>query len=603
MALDTRIVFVILHTIMWSLLSICINGGASDIYCLQSIKDSLEDPFNHLSSWNFKNNTKCFFCDFVGVDCWNNEDGRVFKTNLSHMGLKGQFPRGFEHCTSLQSIDLSFNQLSGTIPSDISRRLPYITSLDLSNNNFSGEIPTDIANCYYLNVLRLDKNQFTSKIPQQLGQLPRIHAFNVSNNMLSGKVPLFFKSSFAGNNYANNRGLCGGPLESCKEHDERPHQSFRDGFVVGYVVFATSVILVYMTYYVPWRQVKIRVRNFIIYSIREKKNKKDSIQVGNFPLLEPTEVEFKQISTLERSISRISFHELCKATDNFSIQNVIGAGNKGTMYRATLPNGWFLAVKRLRDSELFEKEFLSEIRSLERFRHSSLVPLIGYCTEEKERILVYKFMSNGNLSDWLHSVEGKGRTLEWPVRLKIALGVARGLAWLHNYCSLLIVHLNMSSECILLDQHFEPKISNLGGAKFMYRTAGDLNRSFLVNSRYWELDFVKKDVYDFGTVLFELITGKKFSQTTNSENGFDSYSGLHVAIDENLMGKGFDGEIFHLLRVACKCVQQFPYERPTMLEVYDTISTIWEAYGPGDDSEVSASAATQQRLLVTLFPR
>ncbi|KAJ7980528.1 Receptor-like kinase [Quillaja saponaria] len=556
MAFGTRIVLVLVHISFWSLLSIFAPsyGGDSDIYCLKSIKDSLEDPFNYLSQWNFQNSTKGFLCYFIGIDCWNFDDGRVLQIRLSSMGLMGQFPQGVGHCTSLTNLDLSFNQLSGTIPSDISRRLPCITSLDLSNNNFSGEIPTDIANCYYLNDLRLDNNWLTGQIPEQLGQLTRIRVFDVSNNLLSGEVPVFVKSTIAGKNHANNRGLCGGPLESCKEHDERPHQSFRDGFVVGYVVFATSVILVYMTYYVPWRQVKIRVRNIFLSSIRKKKNKKDSIKVGNFQLLEPTEIEFKQISTLERD-------------------NVQGNATK-----------WMVpGSKRLRDCELFEKEFVSEIMSLGRFRHSSLVPLIGFCTEEKERFLVYKFMSNGNLSDWLHPVEGKGRTLEWPVRLKIALGIGTGLAWLHNYCSLLIVHLNISSECILLDQHFEPKISNLGGAKFMYRTAGDLNRSFFVNSGYWELDFVKKDVYDFGIVLIELITGKKFSQTTNSANGFDSYSGLPVAIDENLMGKGFDGEIFHLLRVACNCVQPFPYERPTMLEVCDTISTFWEEYGPGDD--------------------
>ncbi|KAJ7980532.1 Receptor-like kinase [Quillaja saponaria] len=469
MALDTKIVLVLVHTSFWLLLSIFAPsyGGDSDISCLKSIKDSLEDPFNNLSKWNFHNRTKGFFCDFVGVNCWNFDDDRVLQISLSNMGLKGQFPQGVEHCRFLTNLNLSLNQLSGTIPSDISRRLPYITSLDLSNNNFSGEIPTDIANCYYLNDLRLDNNWLTGQIPEQLGQLPRIQVFDVSNNRLSGKVPVFVKSTIAGKNYANNRGLCGGPLESC---DKKPHQSFRDGFVVGYVFFATSVIVVYMTYFVPWRQLKIREREIIFSSIRKKKNKKDSIQVGNFQLLEPTEEEFKQISTLERLISRMNFHELCKATDNFSIQNVIGVGKIGTMYRATLPNGWFLAVKRLHDSELFEKEFVSEIMSIGRFRHSSLVPLIGFCTEEKEKVLVYKFMSNGNLSDWLHPVEGKGRTLEWPVRLKIALGIGRGLAWLHNYCSLLIVHLNISSECILLDQHFEPKISNFAGAKFMYRT-------------------------------------------------------------------------------------------------------------------------------------
>nr|POF11668.1 putative inactive leucine-rich repeat receptor-like protein kinase [Quercus suber] len=129
------------------------------------------------------------------------------------MSLKGQFPQGIENCKSLQGLDLPFNKLSSAIPSNISTRLPYVTLLDLSRNNFSGEIPTDIANCVCLNFLKLDHDRLTGLVPN----------FTVPNVM---------KES-----YANNSGLCGGPLEPCKElgrKSDESHETFKSGFIVGY---------------------------------------------------------------------------------------------------------------------------------------------------------------------------------------------------------------------------------------------------------------------------------------------------------------------------------------------------------------------------------
>ncbi|KAG7970395.1 hypothetical protein I3843_07G082000, partial [Carya illinoinensis] len=184
--------------------------------CLQTIKDSLEDPYNYLSSsWNFENNTEGFICKFKGVDCWQPDENRVINIRLSDMGLKGEFPRGIENCTSLTGLDLSRNKLSGSIPSDISDKLLFVTSLDLSSNNFSGEIPLSLANCTYLNVLKLDHNQLTGMIPPELAMLARIKEFSVSNNLLSGPVPSFDSIGTA-EGYANNLGLCGGPLKSCQ---------------------------------------------------------------------------------------------------------------------------------------------------------------------------------------------------------------------------------------------------------------------------------------------------------------------------------------------------------------------------------------------------
>ncbi|KAK2437121.1 putative inactive leucine-rich repeat receptor protein kinase [Trifolium repens] len=124
------------------------HGTESDIFCLKSFKNSLEDPNDYLtSSWNFNNNTEGYICRFNGVECWHPDENRVLNLKLSNMGLKGQFPRGVVNCTSMTGLDLSLNELSGPIPSDISKILRFVTSIDLSYNTFTGEIPTALANC------------------------------------------------------------------------------------------------------------------------------------------------------------------------------------------------------------------------------------------------------------------------------------------------------------------------------------------------------------------------------------------------------------------------------------------------------------------------
>uniref|UniRef100_A0A7N2LMK3 non-specific serine/threonine protein kinase n=2 Tax=Quercus lobata TaxID=97700 RepID=A0A7N2LMK3_QUELO len=131
-------------------------------------------------------------------------------------------------------------------------------------------------------------------------------------------------------------------------------------------------------------------------------------------------------------VAKMNFTKLSEATDDFIIDNVIGMGKVGMMYKAVLPNGSLLAVKRLHGCESFEKQFISELLALGTLRHNNIVPLLGFCRERKEKLLVYQYISNGNLYDWLHAKEGTDKILAWPLRIKIAIGIASGLAWLHH---------------------------------------------------------------------------------------------------------------------------------------------------------------------------
>ncbi|KAK7838680.1 inactive lrr receptor-like serine/threonine-protein kinase bir2 [Quercus suber] len=233
MVLNSR-ALVLLHILVWSLpdtLNMS-SGTPSDITCLKSIRDSLEDPLNHIAtSWTFNNLTEGSICGYVGVSCWYISDNRVRGVQLANMGLKGKFPRGLVDCSTLRILDLSGNAISGSIPRDINEILPAVEVLKLSNNNLSGEIPSSMGNCPNLEVLILDNNRLTGQIPQQLNQLIRLEVFSVANNLLSGPVPDFVSvTTIKPESYVNNSGLCGGPLEYCrKKHRWSFEISFRSG--------------------------------------------------------------------------------------------------------------------------------------------------------------------------------------------------------------------------------------------------------------------------------------------------------------------------------------------------------------------------------------
>ncbi|GAB4839217.1 hypothetical protein Ancab_028745 [Ancistrocladus abbreviatus] len=227
-------------------------GTGTDFHCLRAIKDSLEDPHGMLSSWNFANKTEGSICYFAGIDCWHPDESRVLHIGLADMGLKGQFPRGVENCTSLTGLDLSNNELTGPIPSDIDALVSYLTRLDLSYNNFGGEITPNLANCSFLSELLLDHNLFQGQIPPQLHKLRRLMVFDVGSNSLSGPVPEYENVNFTADSYRDNPGLCGGPLVSCPRRgfyfgmNPFSHESHGINFgaaIVGFVIFYWLVVL------------------------------------------------------------------------------------------------------------------------------------------------------------------------------------------------------------------------------------------------------------------------------------------------------------------------------------------------------------------------
>ncbi|TQE09429.1 hypothetical protein C1H46_004922 [Malus baccata] len=571
--------------VVWLLLSCSFSSAVeSDINCLKSLKATLQDPLGYLnSSWDFNNNTEGFICNFLGIECWHPHESKVLNIKLSDLGLKGPFPHGIANCTSLTGLDLSSNKLSGPLPEDIGRIISFITTLDLSSNSFSGQIPTNITNCSYLNVLKLDSNQFTGNIPLGIGQLGRMKTFSVANNQLSGPVPDFCNNSvITAESYANNAGLCGKLLNPCRGAQKKSNSVVIVAAGVGGATFAALVVIFALV--------------FLMRRVSAKKKEEDPEGNKWAKSLKKT----KAVSMFEKSLSKMKLSDLMRASNSFCKDNIIGTGRTGTMYKAVLDDGTPLMVKRLQESQHSEKEFLSEMTTLGNIEHRNLVPLLGFCTAKRERLLVYRYMPNGTLHDQLHPADAEGaKIMDWPTRLKIGIGAARGLAWLHHNCNPRIIHRNISSKCILLDADFEPRISEFGLARLMNPI--DTHLSTFVNGEFGDLGYVapeytrtlvatpKGDVYSFGTVLLELVTGERATHISKAPEDFkgnlvewimqlSSRSQLLDALDKSLVGKGVNDELFQFLKVACNCVGPIAKERPTMFEVYQLLRAIGEKY-------------------------
>ena len=260
-----RAVLFLLHTLSWLLLSsdTC-HGMESDIQCLKTLRNQLQDPNKYLDSWTFDNKSEGFICKFNGIECWHPDESKVLNIRLSNMGLRGQFPSSLQNCSSMTGLDLSNNDLSGPLPGKVDHIIPFVVTLDLSSNNFSGNLPDALGNCTYLNVLNLQHNQFSGRIPWQLGLLSRLTTFNVADNPLSGQIPTFINKTFGPENFANT-GLCGKPLKDCVGPPKKSHTGVIIGAAVGGIIFAIIIIAVVM-----------------LFALRRKsKKKKDEDLEGN----------------------------------------------------------------------------------------------------------------------------------------------------------------------------------------------------------------------------------------------------------------------------------------------------------------------------------
>ncbi|XP_019168709.1 PREDICTED: probable receptor-like serine/threonine-protein kinase At4g34500 isoform X1 [Ipomoea nil] len=231
-----------------------------------------------------------------------------------------------------------------------------------------------------------------------------------------------------------------------------------------------------------------------------------------------------------------SLKELETATRGFSSVNVIGEGGYGIVFRGVLPDGSVVAVKKLLNKGQVEKDFKVEVEAIGRVRHKNLVGLLGYCAEGTQRLLVYEYINNGNLEQWLHGDVGPVSPLTWDIRMKIAIGTARGLAYLHEGLEPKVVHRDVKSGNILLDRKWNAKVSDFGLAKLLgseksYVTTRVMGTFGYVSPDYASTGMLNEgcDVYSFGILLMEIITGRSpvdYSRPPGEMNLVEWFKGM-----------------------------------------------------------------------------
>ncbi|CAN1828372.1 G-type lectin S-receptor-like serine/threonine-protein kinase SD2-5 [Linum perenne] len=299
---------------------------------------------------------------------------------------------------------------------------------------------------------------------------------------------------------------------------------------------------------------------------------------------------------------RFSYKELQNATNNFSVK--LGQGGFGSVYKGLLPDGSRLAVKKLEGIGQGKKEFRAEVSIIGSTHHHHLVRLKGFCAEGSHRMLAYEFMANGSLEQWIFKGKNEEFLLDWNTRFNIALGTAKGLAYLHQDCDVKIIHCDIKPENVLLDDNFLAKVSDFGLAKLMTReqshvfttmrgTRGYLAPEWITNYAISE----KSDVYSYGMLLLEIISGRKnFVQTESSEKShFPSYAfkmmeegKLREILDSKLKLDEEDERVGTAVKVALWCIQEDMSVRPSMTKVVQMLEGIYAVPKPPTSSPLTA---------------
>ncbi|KAB2601852.1 LRR receptor-like serine/threonine-protein kinase [Pyrus ussuriensis x Pyrus communis] len=493
--------------------------------------------------------------------------------------LLGSIPSEFGAFTQLDSLDMSTNKLNGSIPS-IFGELISLNYLNLSNNNFSQEIPFQFGKLFHLSQLDLSRNSLDGKIPSEISNMQSLEGLNLSHNNLYGLIPATFdgmrglsyidvsynhlqgpipsnKAFQDGHSFEGNEGLCGNVvgLESCNKHVSKRKLVFAIVFpILGAVLLALLAIVFIKT--------------------RRKKE----------PGTEKSDIH-DEIFSISHFDGKKLYWEIIRATNGFDSIFCIGKGGSGSVYKAKLPSGSIVAVKKLHQKldgeETSQKEFHKEISALINIRHRNIVKLRGFCSNSQHSFLVYEYLEKGSLASIL-SKEDEAKELDWSRRVRIVKGVAHALSYLHHDCVPPIVHRDLSSNNILLDYDYEPCISDFGTAKLLNPDSS--NWSSLAGTYGYvapELAYTRKvtekcDVYSFGVLALEVITGKRlgdlissFSSPSVCENKL-----LKDVLDQRLPPPTLEveHELTTIARVAITCRDSRPQSRPTMHMVSQSLS-------------------------------
>ncbi|KAK1587933.1 hypothetical protein Q3G72_018382 [Acer saccharum] len=456
--------------------------------------------------------------------------------------------------TVITELDLSSRNFTGSIPNSITK-LAHLEKLNLSYNYFTKEIPPFPASSL-LKSVDLSHNNLTGSLPKSLTLLPHLTTLYFGcNPHLDKNIP----STFSISRLTTDHGMCGSQKSKCK------------GIIIGTVAGGSFLLTVAV--------------GFALVCYRRKFVSRPKLDGRRYPMTKNVVFSLPSIDDDVRSITIQPFSIQSIETATSKYKTMIGEGGFGSVYRGTLPDGQEVAVKvRSSTSTQGIREFENELNLLSAIRNENLVPLLGYCCENEQQMLVYPFMSNGSLQDRLYGEAAKRKILDWPTRLSIALGAAKGLMYLHTFDGRCVIHRDVKSSNILLDHSMCAKVADFGFSKYAPQE-GDSGASLEVRGTAGYLDpeyystqhlSAKSDVFSFGVVLLEIISGREPLNIHRPRNEWSLVewakpyireSKIDEIVDPNIKG-GYHAEaMWRMVEVALACIEPFSAYRPCMVDI------------------------------------
>uniref|UniRef100_A0A3Q7EZH4 Protein kinase domain-containing protein n=2 Tax=Solanum lycopersicum TaxID=4081 RepID=A0A3Q7EZH4_SOLLC len=509
--------------------------------------------------------------------------------SLRSNSLSGLLPPDIGSCTELRILNLENNNFSGSIPTTFFN-LNNLIRVSLSGNRFSGEISDAFNNLTRMRTLYLENNNFSGSLPD-LKNLSQLNEFNVSFNRLTGSIPSslnqFSASSFLGNS------LCGS-LSPCPENNNITNQSDKlssgaiagivIGSIIGFCILLLVLFMLVRSFYrskKSFRQVNVSpTPNQVVSSPH------DSIATENHDIedvFSDKKVRVCDDSTKGMVYFGESFEVFGLEDLLMASAEVLGKGLTGTTYKAYLDSDVEVVVKRLRNVCVSEEEFRAKMEVSGGIGHGNLVPLRAYYYGREEKLVVYDSMPT-SLYAVLHGEGVSKEALTWVIRSRIALGVANGIEYLHSLGPK-VTHGNIKSSNILLTHYYDAYLSEFGITQLISSTSNSKMSGYYA-PEVTDIRNVsqKADVYSFGTVLLELLTGKNPSSVINDE-GIDLPKWVKCIVQERGTTQVFDPELIRfqncdeeqmvsLLHLAISCTSQHPERRPPMADTTRRIKEI-----------------------------
>ncbi|KAM0851348.1 hypothetical protein ACQ4PT_052482 [Festuca glaucescens] len=568
----------------------------AEVVALIAIRQGLVDPHGVLSNWDEDSVDPC---SWAMITC--SPHNLVIGLGAPSQGLWGTLSARIANLTNLEQVLLQNNNITGRLPPELGA-LPRLQTLDLSSNRFSGRVPDTLGRLSTLRYLRLNNNSLSGAFPASLAKIPQLSFLDLSYNNLSGPVPVFPTRTF---NIVGNPMICGShpgagecaaalapaavPLTVESTPSSRVARSKAGARLpvgVGTSLGASSLVLLAVSCFL-WRR---------------RRRQRCCCLRGPSVLDGCCDLEGGGVVARLGNVRQFGLRELQAATDGFSAKNILGKGGFGDVYRGRLADGTAVAVKRLKDpSASGEAQFRTEVEMISLAVHRHLLRLVGFCADAAsgERLLVYPYMPNGSVASRLR---GKP-ALDWQTRKRIAVGAARGLLYLHEQCDPKILHRDVKAANVLLDDLHEAVVGDFGLAKLLDHadshvttavrgTVGHIAPEYLSTGQSSD----KTDVFGFGVLLLELVTGQRALEVGKGSGISLSHKGvmldwvrkvhrekmLHLLVDHHL-GPCYDRiEVAEMVQVALLCTQFQPSHRPRMSEVVrmlqgDGLADKWEA--------------------------